>query len=323
MSTADTFEAPSSGPVELDHVVIDPPPDPQLADVVQMIRGFPPAGDLAVKRQRVLGDVERDAAWLADNGYVTTVVEAGGVPAQLIEPPGSVEDGMLVTFHGGGFVLCSAGTHARRFAVGAGLARCRLLNVEYRLAPEHRFPAAVDDGVTAARWAAEQGPFVLAGDSAGAGLALSVALALRHARHEVELTPTPAGVVAISPWTDLTNSGASRTTRLARDPFAHVDDSDAYAAMYLGSTPATEPLASPHFAELAGLPPVLIQVGSEETAFDDAARFADASAAAGVATRLEEWTGMFHTWHTYVGRLKGADEATGAYAAWVARRLRP
>ncbi len=310
--------------VELDHVVIDPTPDPRLDGLVSMIRGYPPAGDLGEKRIRVLGDVEADAAWLADEGYVVEWVDAGGVPAQLITPPGPVGDGLLVTFHGGGFVLCSAGTHAKRFAVAGRLAGCRVLNVEYRLAPEHPFPAALDDGVAAARWAAERGPFVLGGDSAGGGLALSVALALRDTPTPEGATPAvPEGLVLISPWTDLTNSGASRTDRLARDPFAHIDDGDAYAALYLGGTPATDPVASPHFAALTGLAPMLIQIGTEETVFDDAARLADAAVAAGIPTRLEEWTGMFHTWHTYVGLLHGADEATAAVATWVAGRLTP
>ncbi|MGI8756398.1 MAG: alpha/beta hydrolase fold domain-containing protein [Acidimicrobiales bacterium] len=309
-------------PVAVDRLVIEPTPDPRLAGILEMIRNLPAAGKLDEKRRRVLGDVERDADWLADNGYVTEWVDAGGVAAQFIEPPGPQGDGMLVTFHGGGFVLCSAGTHARRFAVAGGLARCRVLNVEYRLAPEHPFPAGLLDAMAAARWAAERGPFVLAGDSAGGCLALSAAVALRDEQGSGS-GAVPAGVVALSPWTDLTNAGGSRTMRLERDPFAHVDDLDGYASMYLGSALRTDPRASPLYAELAGLPPVLIQVGSEETAFDDAARFADASAAAGVATRLEGWTGMFHTWHTYVGRLKGADEATDAYAAWVSRRLRP
>lgn len=307
----------------LDHVVVTPTEDPRLAELVAVIRSFPPAGDLDEKRERVLGDVEDDAAWLAAHGYVVEWVDAGGVPAQLITPPGPLGDGMLVTLHGGGYVLCSAGTHARRFAVAGHAARCRVVNVDYRLAPEYPFPAAVHDGVAAARWAAERGPFVLAGDSAGGGLALSVALTLRDTP-----TPpgspatTPAGVVAISPWADLGNTGASRTERAGRDPFAHVDDPDAYASLYLADTPATDPVASPLLAALAGLPPLLLQVGTEETIFDDATRLAAAAAAAGVPVRLEEWVGMFHTWHTYVDRLHGADEATAALAAWVADRLR-
>ena len=306
--------------VSLDHRVIDTSDDPRLPGLIEMIRALPPAGDLGVKRERVLSDVESDAAWLADNGFRVELIDAGGVPAQLVVPPGSLSDGLLVTFHGGGFVLCSAGTHARRFALAGDLARCRVLNVEYRLAPEHPFPAALDDAVAAALWAGRRGPFVLAGDSTGANLALAGALALSE---QGRAGPRPAGVVALSPWTDLTNASDSRSSRLLRDPFAHVDDGDTYAALYLGGTPPLHPLASPLFADLAGLPPLLVQVGSEETAYDDGWMLAEAAVRAGVPTRFEEWTGMFHTWHTYVGQLAGADDATAGYAAWVADRLRP
>jgi acetyl esterase/lipase len=321
--------APSPG--RPDHVIVDPGPDPQLDGIVAAVRALQPGDTLAARRAGAEWDVEREAGVLLDEGFdvaATTVDhEDGPVPVQVVTPPGGVDGGTLVGFHGGGYVLCSPGTHALRFARMAAAARCRLVNVGYPLAPEHPFPAAVRAGVAAVEHAASEGPVVLVGDSAGGGLVQSVALSLRDGRHGAA-DPAgpgavhPAGLVAISPWTDLTCSAPSLVERRAIDPFAHIDDLPAFAADYLGgATDATDPIASPLFADAGGLPPTLVQVGSTETMYDDAARWARRAAAAGVEVRLEEWVGMFHTWHAYVGELLGADRAVAAIGGFVRERL--
>ncbi len=324
----------SEAPVGPERVVVDAGPDERLATVVAAVRAIQPGTTLQERRAGASWDVPREAAVLADDGFdvATTVVRGpdGPVQIQLITPPGELSGGALVGFHGGGYVLCSAGTHALRFARMALAARCVLVNVEYPLAPEHPFPAAVRAGVAAVRWAADHfGPVVLVGDSAGGGLVLSVALSLRDGLHgapEPSVTGAgsvrPAGLVAISPWTDLTCSAPSLVERRDVDPFAHIDDLPAFAADYLGgATDPTDPVASPLFADPTGLPPTLVQVGDTETMYDDADRWAERAAAAGVRVRFEEWTGMFHTWHGYVGELTGADMAVAAIGEFVRRRL--
>jgi acetyl esterase/lipase len=189
------------------------------------------------------------------------------------------------------------------------------LVVEYDLAPDHPFPHAIDQAVAVCRALTEEGrPFALAGDSAGGGLVMSTMLALRDAGATL-----PAAAVVISPWVDLTLSAGSLTTRRAIDPFAHLDDLPAYVDAYLAGVDPTDPLASPLFADLRGLPPLLVQVGSDETLYDDAARLARRAADAGVSVELEEWVGMFHTWQAYAGELEAADESL-AHAGRFLRR---
>lgn len=316
----------------LERSIVDAGPDDRLADVVAAVRAIVPGATLAERRTGAEWDVEREAGVLADEGFVIEEHRVAGpdepVPVQVITPPGELVDGTLVGLHGGGYVLCSAATHALRFARMAQVARCRLVNVDYPLAPEHPFPAAVRAAVAATVDAAASGPSVLVGDSAGGGLALSVALSLRDGLHGApsDGSVSPAGLVLISPWTDLTNSAPSLVERRDIDPFAHIDDLPAFAADYLGAgtssaTDPTDPVASPLFADPTGLPPTLVQVGSSETMYDDAARWAERAAAAGVSVRFEEWTDMFHTWHGYVGRLTGADIAVRSIGEFVRDRL--
>jgi len=292
-------------------VRVEPTPDARLAGVIAAVRATLHEDDLTLNRKKAEQQVPADDAWLALTGFTVEAVDVDGVAGELITPPGDLEPGTLVALHGGGYVLCSAATHRRRFAQMGLAARCRVLNVDYRLAPEHQFPAALDDGLAALWWALDRGPAVLVGDSAGGGLALAVTLAHRDCGGR-----RPSGVVAISPWADLTLAGESHTSHRERDPFAHIDDLPTYASMYLGPTPPTHPLASPVFADFDRMPPLLIQVGSEESLVDDARAVAERAAAAHVPVRLEEWSGMFHTWHAYAGTLHGADEAIAVIGGW-------
>ncbi|MDY7105949.1 MAG: alpha/beta hydrolase [Actinomycetota bacterium] len=293
--------------------------DPRLPDVVAAVRALEPAGEFEAKRERVVAGVPADLGRTIREGFRVEPINAGGVRAELIVPPGARSPGMLVCFHGGGYVVCTAGTHRRRFAHMAAAAGCLALNVDYRLAPEHPFPAAIEDAVAAVRWAATRGPVVVLGDSAGGGLALAAGLALAD-----DADARPAGVVAISPWSDLTLAGRSHIERRDRDPFAHIDDLPAYVECYLGgATPPTDPLASPLFGDFSGYPPLLVQVGSEETMYDDALLVAEKAACQGADVTFEEWEGMFHTWHAHVGGLTGADDAIASIGRFVADHLAP
>lgn len=235
-------------------------------------------------------------------------VSAPVAPAEWLRPPGAVAGRVVLYLHGGGYVIGSPRSHRHLAAAIAAAGQASALLLDYRLAPEHPYPAAVDDATAAYRWLLEQGVapghVVIGGDSAGGGLTVATLLALRDAR-----LPLPAGGVCISPWVDLTFSGASYRTRAAVDPIVKRPGIDEMARAYLGATAAQTPLASPLFADLRGLPPLLIHVGSDEVLLDDAVQLADRAKTAGVDATLEVWDRMIHVWHWFLPML---DEAQGA-----------
>jgi len=245
----------------------------------------------------------------------------GGRPALSLEPAyGAEVDGVLLFLHGGGYVIGGPRTHA---ALAAGLARragVRAVLPDYRLAPEDPFPAAVEDALAAYRElvaeAGGAGRVVLAGDSAGGGLALATLLAARD-----EGLPAPAGVAVLSPWVDLTAAGDSMRTRRGIDPIFEPSDIEGYAAQYVGDGDRRAPLASPLFADLHGLPPLLIQVGGNEVLLDDAVRLASRAAADDVDVTLRVWPGVPHVFQHFAGMLDEADEALADAGAFLRRAL--
>ena len=224
-------------------------------------------------------------------------VDVDGIPAEWIETPDSTL-GVMLYLHGGAYSLGSVVTHRELIARLAGATRRKALAINYRLAPENPFPAALDDTVAAYRWLLAQGispdRIVIAGDSAGGGLAIAALVALRDAG-----TALPAAAVCFSPWLDLTLSGASVRTQAAADPILDAASLDRYARAYAAGHPLNHPLLSPLFADLRGLPPVLLQVGSEEILFDDSTRLAEDARAAGVAVTLQTWEGLFHVFQMF------------------------
>jgi acetyl esterase/lipase len=242
----------------------------------------------------------------------------GGRPALTLEPAGSTpEGGVLLFLHGGGYVV---GTHAALAAGLAGRAGLRAVLPDYRLAPEHRHPAAVDDALAAYReLIAEVGTadrVVLAGDSAGGGLALATVSAARTAG-----LAAPAAVVVFSPWVDLTGSGESMRTRDGVDPIFAPADIEEYAVQYLGEGDRRTPSASPLFGDLHGLPPLLIQVGGNELLLDDAVRLAARAAADDVDVTLRVWPGVPHVFQHFAGLLDEAGEALEEAGAFLRRYL--
>jgi acetyl esterase/lipase len=219
-------------------------------------------------------------------------VSAEGVAAEWIEAPGA-DAGVILYLHGGAYALGSIDTHREFIARLARAVRMRGLAINYRLAPEHPFPAALEDSATAYDWLLAQGVepsrIIIGGDSAGGGLALAALVALRDAGK-----PLPAGAVCISPWTDLTLSGASIQSKAHADCVLDADSLEMYAKLYAGERDRTTPLISPLLADLSGLPPLLIQVGTDEILLDDARRCADKARQAGVDVALQIWDEMFH-----------------------------
>jgi acetyl esterase/lipase len=220
-------------------------------------------------------------------------VDAGGVAAEWVTAPGCDPARAVLYLHGGGYVIGSINTHRRLAYDISAASGARVLVIDYRLAPEHPFPAAVDDAATAWRWLLQQGfatsRLAIAGDSAGGGLTLATLVNLRDQKLGL-----PACAVAISPWVDLEGMGNSITARAAQDPMVQKDGLLWMAGLYLNGKDAKTPLAAPLHAELKGLPPILVQVGTAETLLDDATRIAEKLHAAGVDVRLAIWPNMLH-----------------------------
>lgn len=245
-------------------------------------------------------------------------IKLGGVPVLRSEVDGQ-GPGALLYFHGGAFVVGSAGGYRALAAELARAAGATGYSVEYRLAPEHPFPAAVEDAVAAYRTLLETVPpaqIVVAGDSAGGGLALSLLVKLRD-----DGLPLPAAALLISPWVDLACEGGTVTSKAASDPSLTPAGLRAMAGHYLGGAEARSPLASPLYADLAGLSPLLVQVGSEEILLDDAVRLAGAAGAAGTAVQLEIWPDMVHVWHAFAFLLPEGRQAIAAAGQFLRQRI--
>jgi len=292
----------------------------QLAMLLDMLRTSPPIPqdlDIPARRQR-MEEMTRGAP--LPEGTRTAAVDAGGVPSEWVDAPGDRRDRVILYLHGGGYTIGSVQTHRGLVARLAGVCGARGLTIDYRLGPEHPFPAAVDDAVAAYGWLVGTGGdparIVVAGDSAGGGLTVATLLALRDRN-----TPLPAGGVCISPWTDLACTGESMTTRAAHDPMVQRDALLEMAAAYLAGQDPRTPLASPLYGDLRGLPPLLIHVGTAETLLDDATRLATRARAAGVAVDLEVWDDMIHVWHAFAPLLPESDEAIARVGTWVRGRF--
>jgi len=219
-------------------------------------------------------------------------VNVNGVPGEWIEAPGA-DLGVFLYLHGGAYNLGSINTHRELVARLSRSTGMRAMAINYRLAPEHPFPAAVEDASKAYRWLLTQGlnpsQMILAGDSAGGGLTLATLLALRDSGE-----PLPAGAVCISPWTDLACTGACVHEKAPLDKILSPDGLTRSAKNYAGGIDLRSPLISPLYADLKGLPPLLIQVGTDEILLDDARRVAEKAQEAGVDVTLEIWEEMFH-----------------------------
>ncbi|OQY34751.1 MAG: hypothetical protein B6I38_02100 [Anaerolineaceae bacterium 4572_5.1] len=245
-------------------------------------------------------------------------VDVDGTPAEWIDAPGA-DLGVLLYLHGGGYALGSINTHRELIARLAHATRLRGLPLDYRLAPEHPFPAALEDAVKAYHWllaqGIEPGQIFIAGDSAGGGLTLATLVKLREGG-----VPLPAGAVCLSPWTDLALTGASFQGKAKADPMLKPEGIRQYADYYTGEHSPTNPLISPLYADLEGLPPLLIQVGSDEILLDDATRLAENAQKAGVNATLEVWDDMFHVFQI-TPFLSETKQAVNHIAEFVARHI--
>jgi len=246
--------------------------------------------------------------------------EIGGVPGDWLTMPEAEPARVVLYIHGGAFIMGSVRGYRALTARLAKATRARTFVVEYRLAPEHPFPAAIEDATAAYAGLLKQGiaptSMVIAGDSAGGNLTMATLLSLRDSG-----VPLPAGGVCISPWVDLECIGGTMTTNADVDPLCTQESMLLEAGLYLGGHNARGPLASPIHADLKGLPPLLIQVGSEETLLDDSNRLAARAKKAGVPVTYEIFEGMPHVWHVFAEYLPEAQEAIEAIGAFVDARM--
>jgi epsilon-lactone hydrolase len=291
---------------------------PEHQAIVQILRSQPVLDGATILDKRTGMESMAGGAPLPD-GTTVEVVDAGGVPAEWVAVEGS-GDAVVLYLHGGGYCIGSLNTHRGMAARVAGACGARALNVDYRLAPEHPHPAAVDDAVAAYRWllgtGVAPGSVAVGGDSAGGGLVVATLLALRDGGD-----PLPAAGFCMSPWVDLTCTGGTFETKAGEDPMCTKEGLDEMAAAYAGEHGLEHPLVSPLQADLAGLPPLLIHVGTAEVLLDDAVRLAERARAAGVDVRLEAWDDLVHVFQAFAPMVPEAVEAIEGIGAFVRQRL--
>ena len=240
---------------------------------------------------------------------------AGNVYAEWITCGEVDTDRIFMFMHGGGYYRGSIAATRATVARISAETKMRCLSIDYRLAPEHPFPAAIDDTYTAYNWLLKEGinpkKIIVSGQSAGGGLCLALLLKIK-----ANNGPQPRGAVALSPWTDLSQSGKTMITNEDIDPVISKEYLDRMAKLYLCQTPSISPLASPLYGDLSELPNILVQVGSAETMLDDSKRFVEKAKAAKVDIEIEVWKDMFHGWHGSAHILKDAQEAINSIAVF-------
>ena len=270
------------------------------------------------RRQRI---DEVGSVWPAATDVKLEPVDLGGVPGEWSSVAGSDASRVLMFFHGGGYCSGSIRSHRRLVTEAGRSAGIRTLAVGYRLAPEHPFPAAMEDALTAWHFLRQQGiaarHIAIGGDSAGGGLAVVLNNRLRDADEEL-----PGCVWLVSPWTDLTMSGSTLITKDNVDPIIHKGYLGELADAYVPpGMDRKDPRVSPLYADLKGLPPMLVQVGSAETLLEDATRFAAAAGAADVSVTLEIWPHMIHAWPMWNAGLKPGRSALAHAGAFMRAHL--
>jgi acetyl esterase/lipase len=243
--------------------------------------------------------------------------EIAGIEVDWLRPKNAREDKVLFYLHGGAYVIGSRRTHRQLVSHIAREAGVTAVIPEYRLAPENPFPAAIDDAVAVYRALLESGfepeNIVISGDSAGGGLSVAALLALRHAGD-----PLPAAAVLLSPFLDVTASGESATTRADQDPWFKVSDMAVVARYYCpDETKWRDPLVSPVFANVSGLPPMMIQVGDDEILLSDSTRLAEKLEAAGIDVEIEVWPDMWHVFPMFVGKMPEARRAVEKIGVYI------
>jgi acetyl esterase/lipase len=291
----------------------------ELRAITEYLRGEPHDSELTIGQRRARLD---GAPRLLPpvEGVTTERLTAAGMAAAWFSPAGAPNRPAILYLHGGAYQIGSIASHGRLAAGLAMAAGARVLLPEYRLAPEHPHPAAVEDAVAAWRWLLDQGGdpgrLAIAGDSAGGGLTVATMVAARDAG-----LPLPSAAAVLSPWVDLEGLGESLRTRAELDPVLDASGVAREGAVYLDGLDPHTPLAAPMYADLHGLPPLLIHVGDHEILRDDAVRLAERARADGVEITLEIWPEMIHVWHYFAGLVPESTRALEQVGRFLADRF--
>jgi epsilon-lactone hydrolase len=293
----------------------------QLNAVSDLLRNSPlDLGGDVDKMRRVFDEMLGSAPLPED--VRTRTIELGGVPAVEVRAGAAPPAGTVLYFHGGAYAMGSAAASVGLVSEIARRAAATVLSVDYRLAPEHPFPAAIDDALTAYRALLDggvpAGSVAVTGESAGGGLALALLLAIRDAG-----LPQPSSATVLSPWADLTQSGGTMSTRAEADPALTRRALQVRAADYLAGADPRTPLASPLHADLRGLPPLLIQAGAREILLDDALRLAARAARANIPVTLQTFPGAPHVFQGFAPLVEEAARALDHVAAFLNSHLHP
>lgn len=294
--------------------------DPEIAGVRALLASMPNTetgqDDWTTRRAGIdgFGDMQP-----LPDGVAVETLDIAGLAAERLTPSGAEDGRALLYLHGGGYCIGSPRSHRGLAANLAAAIGCFALVPDYRLAPEHRFPAAVDDAVKAYRHLLGEGiepaRIVIAGDSAGGGLTFAAAIAIRDGG-----LPQPGCLFGISPWVNLGQTGAAYAAVLD-DPILTREGLQAFADAYLQGEGPHHPLASPALADLHGLPPMLLHAGGAEILASDTALLAERAGLAGVEVRAEIWPEMIHVWHAFAPWLGAGRRAVDEAAAWIRGRL--
>ncbi len=288
-------------------------PDPEIVALRELLAQRPKPTEIAERRQGFDAFVQ---VFPTSTDIVVEKVSANGVPAEWNSAPGADSSRAVLYFHGGGYVIGSLDSHRHLTSEIARDFGGRTLALHYRLAPEHPFPAPVEDAVAGYRYLLAQGiqpkNIALAGDSAGGGLVVAALVAIRDAG-----LAQPACGWCISPWVDMEGIGGSMTSLADTDPMVQKEPLLEMATHYLNGADPRSPLAAPLYANLRGIAPLYIQVGAAETLLDDAIRLAGVAGAADVPVTLEVWPEMVHVWHLFHPRLAAGRRAITAGARYM------
>jgi len=253
-------------------------------------------------------------------GVTKTAESVNGLAAEWLAPEDAAQGKVLLYFHGGAYILGSCNTHRQLVSHIARAAGVRALLPEYRLAPEHPFPAALEDATSLYRKLLAAGhaarDIVIAGDSAGGGLTMATLLSLRDAGD-----PLPAAACLLSPWLDLAATGESMRTHARRDPWFRPEDLPTIRSYYCGESDIRNPLVSPVYANLAGLPPLYIQVGEDEILLSDSTRLAERVQLAGGSADIEIWTDMWHVFQAFMNQMPESRRAIQKLGTFIRRSL--
>jgi acetyl esterase/lipase len=292
---------------------------PQLDHVIGLIRTRATSTRNTLDEDRMSYETMLSSMRM-DDDIQTERVGAGGVPAEWICAPEVKAARVMLYFHGGGYVVGSMRTHRVMLSHISKASGFKILGLDYRLAPENPFPAPVEDALSAYRWLLssgyDPGNIVFGGDSAGGGLVVAAMVALRYVGE-----PMPAAGVCLSPWIDMEATGDSFTTNANADPSVSRDRILSIGKVYLGGKDPKAPLASPLYADLTGLPPLLIQVGSIETLLDDARALAQRAEAAGIKVDLQVWDDMPHVWQHFAPILPEGQQAIAIIGDFLNKQL--